>query len=203
MCSGETVRALSGGDFVDHLEAKRPLVQPPDLLHGPAELAREARRDRVSGEPATAAGPEEETCPRGLPGCPRGARTSTGLPARHPAADPPPPHAARPAPARPGARGATSSSADPRRAPAVTMRDAPRRGRNTSPPARGARQRDELAQGAGEPGLRRRRAAERGEQIGEEAADLHRDPTLLHRGRTRTVQHLPARDLEVKHAASL
>ena len=54
------------------------------------------------------------------------------------------------------------------------MRDAPRRGRNTSAAARGARQRDELPQGAREPGLRRRRAAERGEQIGEEATDLHR-----------------------------
>ena len=87
---GDGARA-EGGDLVDHLEAKRSLVQPPDLLHGPAELAREARRDRVGGEPARGhPAPRRRNWPRGLPGVARGARAAARACHRPatPAADP-------------------------------------------------------------------------------------------------------------------
>ena len=170
---GDGARA-EGGHFVDHLEAKRPLVQPPDLLHGPTELAREARRDRVGGEPTAATGPEEDKLAEGAPGLPEGSAQQHGL------AGAPSGRRVRHglAPHTPRRLGQALAE------PAVERRSPPRpRGHDEGrpaarpehePAARGARQRDELAQGAREPGLRRRRAAERGKQIGEEATDLHR-----------------------------
>ena len=45
--------------LVDDLETDGALVQAPDVLEGVAELAREARRDRLAAEPARAARPEQ------------------------------------------------------------------------------------------------------------------------------------------------
>src|SRR5207247_9171620 len=56
-------RGQQGRDLVDHLEAQRPLVEPPDLLHGEPELAGEPRRDAIGAEPARSAPPQQEELP--------------------------------------------------------------------------------------------------------------------------------------------
>ena len=56
-------RGHQGRDLVDHLEAQRPLVEPPDLLHGEPELAGEPRRDAIGAEPARSAPPQQEELP--------------------------------------------------------------------------------------------------------------------------------------------
>jgi len=160
--------------YHDTLEAKRPLVQPPDLLHGPAELAREAGRDRVGGEPPAATGPEEDELAEGAPGLPEGSAHQYGF------AGAPPGRRIRDglAPHTPRRRGEalTEPVVERRSPPRACCHDErrPAARPEDEPAARGARQRHELAQGAREPDLRRRRTAERGEQIGEETTDLHR-----------------------------
>ncbi len=170
--SGEGRRG-EGHHLVDDLEPDGALPQAPHVLEGVAELAREARRDRLAAEPARAARPEQHERRRAAcAGSPSGRAQQPRCRA------PPSPrrrlgqlldlHAPRrTARAAPGSSArARSRAARPRSRPAA--RASP--GAKAQPARAGAREGHELLERAREARLGGRGPAQGGQQVGEERA---------------------------------
>jgi hypothetical protein len=150
-------------------------MEPPGLLDGQAQIARERRGDPLRAAAARAVGPQEQDAPDGAGGIAQRraqqARTSAPTPAGGRVPQAAQRHAARglvePRGEPGGERRATPCAHDHVDGATRPRGEAQRAGRR-------ARVRDQAAQRAREARLGRGAPAQRGQEIGNEPADPHR-----------------------------
>ena len=171
------MRAAEGDDLVDHLQADAcaGAAATPAPWRGRTRAGSPAgsRRRRARARPP---GPEQDEAARGRRGLAEARAQQHGLARRaSPAAArarAPTPHAPRglgqPLP------GSSARAPSPAARPPSRLRGAPPPRPEDEAARTGARSVTSWREGAREPGLRRCRAAQRGQQIGEQAPDLHR-----------------------------
>ena len=167
------------GDLVDHDQPERAPVEAPDLLERQPELERERGRDRAGSERPPQEHERAQRMRRRTKRRPQQERPARPLPPRRRLAQRLDAHLPR----RRGV--ALAKPAGQRRTGTRAGEEVQRRARpaGIGQAARGgARQLDEALDSAPDADLGRGGAAETGQEIRKEAADLHRDPILPRRG---------------------